>query len=606
MDFTERGGRGIWRSPAKPEGHLVSQLSSQTDSPSGESQTTPSPEGGRRPLRRFLADNRHSAATLLGLILVAFVTAAGFGLHEWRSAEESDSETRVFERAAITADQLESFLTGASPALGAGIERAIDQGTSLQAALAIDGDAWALDRRGRVVGSTGGDRLGFPLEARTAVFGGAFSISGLIGGNGENGPKSVRVGIPLAGSGQVAAVVATLPADVLAGFVDSAMGEIPLTSSSVAAVVGDDGAPLVSTGLEREQGSLLARASQTNPSGSLEIGGATQLYSTAPIGSSPWTVVLTAPQEEVLAAAGGPAGWIGWAVLGEFALCALLGILLLLRVLRDADEVDRANAELSERSAVAEHATEAKNGFISTMAHEMRTPLAAVAMFAEMMRSDEREPLSPAQRRRATDIATSTRHVLDLLDDTTDISRVESGRLELRPERSSVAAIAIGVVDGMHPLALDRGIELSLEADGKLGEVFLDPARMRQVMINFLSNALKFTPNGGSVKMRVGRHGDASFLIAVDDTGIGIAPTEISDVFSAPHVAASPQHSQDGTSGLGLVVTRRLVEAMGGEVAVESQEGHGSTFTAVLPRVGADRLPGMGGSRFQRTAEPVA
>ena len=222
------------------------------------------------------------------------------------------------------------------------------------------------------------------------------------------------------------------------------------------------------------------------------------------------------------------------------------------------------------------------------MAHEMRTPLAAVALFAEMMRTDEEEPLTPNQRRRATDIASSTRHVLDLLDDTVDLARVESGRLELRPERISIAAIAIGVVDGLHPLALDRGLDLTLEADGRLGEVFLDPARVRQVMINFLSNALKFTPAEGRVRMRVEAHGEDSFAIAVDDTGVGIAADDVGDVFSATRKASAPPPGQE-TSGLGLVVTKRLVEAMGGSVSVSSRPGQGSTFTAVLPRVSAER-----------------
>lgn len=296
-------------------------------------------------------------------------------------------------------------------------------------------------------------------------------------------------------------------------------------------------------------------------------------------------------------------GLIGWAVLGGFALCALLGTLLLIRVLRHADRIEQVNAELSERSAIAEHATEAKTGFISTMAHEMRTPLAAVSMFAEMMRDDEQEPLSPANRRRADDIAASTRHVLDLLDHSIDIDRVEAGRLDLRPERVSAAGTAIDVVDGMHPLAVDRGIELSVSADGRLGEVFVDPSRMRQVMINFLSNALKFTPTGGRVRLRVERQGDDSFLIAVDDTGIGISVADIGRVFRPDHATATPLHSQDGTSGLGLGVTRRLVESMGGEVTARSIEGRGSTFAAILPRMDAKRLGKANGPRLRRAKD---
>lgn len=568
----------------------MSQSSFQSGQPSGRPATEPlSSRLGAA--RRFLADNKRSAGVLLGLILVAFVTATAIGLLKWRNAEEEDSAARIFERAGIVAGQLESFLLSASPPLGLTLAKAIENDSDLSSELGIDGQAWSLDRRGKVIDSTGGERLGFPLEARAAVFGGTLAISELIGV--EGGGQAVRVGIPLSGEGRVVAVAATVPADFLAGVVGSAIGEIPLTASAEAAVVGPDGTALVSTGLDRSAGAALADAGADAPFGTLEVEGSTQLYSAANIAGSPWTVVLTAPEDEVFATAGGPAGWIGLAVLAEVALGALLGILLMRRVLRDAERVDRANAELSERSTTAEHATEAKNGFISTMAHEMRTPLAAVSMFAELMRSDEREPLPPGQRRRAADIASSTRHVLDLLDDTMDLSRVESGRLELRPERVSVAATAIEVVDGMHPLALDREIELTLEADGKLGEVFLDPARVRQVMINFLSNALKFTPAHGRVRMRVERRGEGSFLIAVDDTGVGIEADAIPDVFSSVHPTIPPLHAQDATTGLGLAVTKRLVEAMGGAVGVRSRAGRGSTFTAVLPRVNAERRAGL-------------
>jgi signal transduction histidine kinase len=280
---------------------------------------------------------------------------------------------------------------------------------------------------------------------------------------------------------------------------------------------------------------------------------------------------------------------MGWALLAELALAGLLGILLLTRLQRESDRIDRVNAELSERSASAEQATVAKSGFISTLAHEMRTPLAAISMFAEMMRGDETEPLPPTQRRRAADIATSTRHVLDLLDETLDTARIESGRLELRPERVSIAALAIEVIDGLHPLALEREVELSLEADGKLGETFVDAGRVRQVITNFLSNALKFTPSGGRVRLRVERRGDDAFEIAVDDTGVGIDPEVVGDVFTTAHRPAQALHPGDEASGFGLPVTKRLVEMMGGTVGVRSRPGEGSTFSATLPRVSAER-----------------
>lgn len=514
-------------------GVTVSQSSIRGGQPPADFADPPD-ESRLAAVRRFLADNRHGAGILLGLILVGFVTAAAVGLLKWRDAERDDSATRISERAELAAGQVEGLLANATPALGVALARIVAADGELSSQRRAGGREWALD---------------------------------------------------------------------LAGFVDSAIAQIPLSPSSRAALLAPDGTPLTSSGFDGAAGELLARAGRNASAGTVELDGSTQLYSTAPVAGSPWTVVLAAPEDEVVGAAGGFAGWVLWAILAEVALVGLLGILLLMRVLRGAEEVDRANAELSQRSTVAEHATEAKNGFISTMAHEMRTPLAAVAMFAEMMRTDERDPLPPSQRRRAVDIASSTRHVLDLLDDSMDLSRVESGRLELRPEPVSVAAIAIEVVDGMHPLALDRGIELSLEADGKLGEVFLDPARVRQVMINFLSNALKFTPSGGRVRMRVGRNGESSLLIEVEDTGIGIEADSIARIFDSVHVTTTPLHSQDATTGLGLAVTKRLVEAMGGTVGVRSRAGDGSTFTASLPRVGVERRGVLG---VPRVAEQIS
>jgi len=539
-------------------------------------------------VRRFVADNRHSAAILLGLVLLALVAAGAIGLLEWRHSEEDDATKDVLGNAQVAAKQAESFLGGASPALAATVGDAIEDGEpDLSEDLGVRGEAWQLDGDGDVLASTGAGRLGSPPEAR-AVLGGSLAVSGFVEAPGAG--RAVRLAIPLSGDERAVAVVAVVPARFLAGLIAPALEHIPSDSPADAAVVGPDGRALVSTGLERPAAEQLVVAGRDAGSGEIEIDGRTHLYSSAPL-AGPWTVVLAAPEEDVLATAGGPAGWMGWALLAEVALAGLLGALLLTRLLRDFDRADRANVELSERSASAEHATEVKSGFISTLAHEMRTPLAAIGMFAEMMRTDREEPLQEGQRRRATDIAVSARHVLDLLDETLDMSRIESGRLELRPERASVAAIGIQVVDGLHPLALDRGIDLSIEADGKLGEVFVDPGRVRQVMTNFLSNALKFTPTGGRVRLRVERHGEDSFEVAVDDTGIGIDPEHAAEVFTATHRPAEPLHPGDEASGFGLAVTKRLVEAMGGSVGAQSRLGSGSTFSAVLPRVSAERRP---------------
>jgi signal transduction histidine kinase len=535
---------------------------------------------------RLLADGRHSTAILLGLLLVAFVVAGTIGLLGWRGAEEDEAADDVLGRASVTADRAEAFLGATATPLSATLNDAIADGEEgLRGDLGVPGEAWALDERGRIVASTGAPGLGSPPEAQAAIAG-SLGVSGFVG-HPAGGP-GVRIALPLAAGGR-AAVVAVVPARFLADLLEPALAAEPGQPPADVVVTAPDGRALVSTGAEERVDERLLAAAAEDSAGELDIDGTPYLFSAAPVGDSPWTALVAGPQEDVLAAADGPAGWLGWALLLEVLLAGLLGVLLLRRLLRDTDRVDRANVALSERSATAEHATEVKSDFISTLAHEMRTPLAAIGLFAEMMRADREEPLGDGQRRHVDDIDASARHALGLLDETLDISRIESGRLELRPERASVAAIGIEVVDGLHPLALKRGIDLSLEADGRLEQTLVDPVRVRQVMTNFLTNALKFTPSGGRVRLRVERHGDDSFEIAVDDTGVGIAAADPSDVFGTAHLPAEPLHPGDEATGFGLAVTKRLVEEMGGTVGVRSRRHQGSTFSAVLPKVAARR-----------------
>lgn len=285
--------------------------------------------------------------------------------------------------------------------------------------------------------------------------------------------------------------------------------------------------------------------------------------------------------------------WLGWPLLVATASTAAVGILLLARVLRDARRIERLNEGLEWRTRQAEEAALARDEFISAMAHELRTPLVAIKMSAELLRENPDRGGAAGERRGLEDIAASAGHMLDLLDDTADVARITSGRLRLRPARVNLGALAIAVVDGLQPLAGERGIELKLAADETVGDVYLDPARLRQVIINFLTNALKFTPPGGSVELRISRHRPASFAIAVRDDGVGIPRESLSALFdgagSAGNGLPRPIREQDSTSGLGLRLTKRIVEAMGGRVGVESEPGSGSTFYAVLPRSDHER-----------------
>lgn len=534
---------------------------------------------------------RRRAAGIASLgILVALVAAAAFGLSQWRSSERKDAKQAFEERSRTIAAQVESLVLDPRPNLVAGVAQVADRGNlrprDLIQVAGPFGEAWALDEDGAVVARSPGS-TGRPTSA-VAAAAKEPRVSRVLGRRGE-----VELGIPIEASGRVSVVVARYPVSFISSYLGAGLEPIPTSSDAGMFVVDDRGRILAGHGHAVGRGSEILSSIDDREFGEFEIGDETLMVSQSEIPGAPWTVVLAAPRSEVLAAAGGPAGWVPWTALAAFAVLAATAILLLLRVGRDAERLASFSADLEQREREAQEAARAKNDFISGMAHELRTPLAAIRMFTDLMKKDENDPLSPSQASTVDEISTSVTHLMDLLNDTMDIARVESGQLPLRPERVSAVALAIGVVDGVQPIAVQRGIELTLDADGRIGEVFIDPARLRQVLINFLSNALKFTPAGGTIAVRVSRHGPSSFVVAVEDTGIGMSEEDTDRVFTAGAPSARPVRDEDTTRGLGLALTRRIVEAMGGHVGVESELGVGSTFYAVLPKVNAERFAGI-------------
>lgn len=547
-------------------------------------------------LKRSAASRRGTGLALLA-ILAALVACAAYGLAQWRSSEREDAEASFRERSMVVASQLEAVLASSRATLATGIEEAVQSGSldrgDLAQATGVVGQVWVLDRDGKVMLRSPG-ASGAPLgDVDEIVAAPEPRASGVMRAGGR---QVVEFNVPVSAPGGVGAVVVRYPVEFVAGLITSAIDRIPATAGMHATVVDDDGGVLVSAG-ESPAGTPLGERGLDLPVGEVEIDGEDQMYASSVVANSPWRVVLAAPRSEVLAQAGGPAGWVGWAVLAAFTVTGFAAILLVLRVNRDTEKLAAFSENLEQRQREAEESTRAKNDFISGIAHELRTPLAAIRMFTDLMRNDKVDPLSPGQMRTMDDISSSVTHLMDLLNDTMDIARVEQGKLPLRPERVSAAALAIGVVDGVQPLAVQRGLRLTLDADGRIGEVFIDPARLRQVMINFLSNALKFTPPGGSIAVRISRHGPSSFVIAVEDTGIGMSAEDADRVFTANAPNVPPVRDEDTTRGLGLALTRRIVEAMGGHVGVESELGSGSTFFAVLPRVNAERFAGIDPSR---------
>jgi signal transduction histidine kinase len=258
------------------------------------------------------------------------------------------------------------------------------------------------------------------------------------------------------------------------------------------------------------------------------------------------------------------------------------------------DEIRRENQELEERNRRAElegqnrrieEANRLKSEFVANMSHELRTPLNSVIGFAELMATGKVGPLADNHKEYLGDILASSRHLLQLINDVLDLAKVESGKIEIRPEPIDVAKIVAEVRDILRGLAGERRTKVELDIASAPHDVVLDAAKFKQVLYNYLSNAIKFTPDAGSVTLRVVPDGPDQLRIEVADTGIGVRREDIHRLFIEFQQLDAGIGKKYGGTGLGLAVTKRIVEAQGGSVGVRSAIGEGSTFWAILPRV---------------------
>ena len=250
-----------------------------------------------------------------------------------------------------------------------------------------------------------------------------------------------------------------------------------------------------------------------------------------------------------------------------------------------AEELRRHAVELELQNRRIQEANRLKSEFLANMSHELRTPLNAIIGFAELLHDGQVDPASPQHREFLGDILTSGRHLLQLINDVLDLAKVEAGKLDFRPEPFDIARVINEVVGVTRTTAAAKKIQVTTALDPTVARVVIDPNRLRQISYNYLSNALKFTPEGGKVIVRVVPESDTAFRLEVEDTGIGIAPVDLGKLFvEFQQLEAGAAKRHQGT-GLGLALTRRLVEAQGGTVGVRSTQGAGSVFHAVLPRI---------------------
>ena len=251
---------------------------------------------------------------------------------------------------------------------------------------------------------------------------------------------------------------------------------------------------------------------------------------------------------------------------------------------RAQDRLEVTNVELGVQIHNAQAANRQKSEFLANMSHELRTPLNSVIGFAELIHNAKVGPVSDPQKEYLGDILTSARHLLRLINDILDLAKVEAGKIIFEPEPVELTFLAGEVRDTLRDMADRKSISIAIKIDSNVDAVCTDSQKLKQVLYNYLSNALKFTQDAGQVTLEIGPEDADFFRLSVRDTGIGIKPDDIGRLFMEfQQLDASSSKKYQGT-GLGLALTKRIVEAQGGKVGVESVMGKGSVFYAVLPR----------------------
>ena len=388
-------------------------------------------------------------------------------------------------------------------------------------------------------------------------------------------------------------------------------------------VVVDNATHTIVSRSMRRRTSIGATLSPPRSGQASDLDGTTRIYESAAVAGTPWTLFVGEDAHQAVAAGSHLRNRELGLVLASLALLLFTTFLVYRRIVGPvralsravkatattgravalpvtgpaearalATEVNSLTAAVNAHEAVrqakeeAESANEAKSRFLAHMSHEFRTPLAAIMGFAELLhRGEERE----RERSWSGYVIDGGRHLLALVNELLEISRIEAGKVMLTPTAVDVQRAVDDALDLVAPLAADRGIRLEHAPGPRLSQAALvDPLRFKQVLLNLLANAIKYNREDGLVTVSV--DADSEMVrVAVSDTGEGIAPEKLTALFTPFERLGAEASSVPGT-GLGLVVTKGLIEAMGGRLSVESELGVGTTFTAELPLQAADQV----------------
>jgi signal transduction histidine kinase/CheY-like chemotaxis protein len=309
---------------------------------------------------------------------------------------------------------------------------------------------------------------------------------------------------------------------------------------------------------------------------------------TVTVGADHWLLVV-AGRRALVGSLSRAVPWIvlGLGLFGSLIVTAVIGLLLRRRayalalVAERTADLEKTLVELEAARAAAEAANYSKSEFLSRMSHELRTPLNAVLGFAQLL---ELQSLTDDQHDSATQIVKGGRHLLDLINEVLDIARIETGNLALSSEPVLPGDVVSDVIDLVRPLAVERSVTITTNLGTSGAYVLADRQRLRQVLLNLLSNAVKYNRAGGTIAVGCDQRDPTHVRITVTDTGAGIAAELHPKLFQPFERLGAEQTNIEGT-GVGLALSRRLADAMGGTLDFESTVGHGSTFWIELPVV---------------------
>jgi len=246
-------------------------------------------------------------------------------------------------------------------------------------------------------------------------------------------------------------------------------------------------------------------------------------------------------------------------------------------------EIEQANRELQEANDKLKQVDEMKSRFISTIAHEVRTPLNAITGLVSLLSRNKTEPLSPRQRETVERLEKSITMLIQLVNDLLDLSRLQARRMQIRVQEFDSAELVDSIYNGLRQTANDKGVTLDYEIMPGMPLIKSDQTKVTQVITNLASNAIKFTPSGGTVTLRVFADMAEMWRVEVSDTGIGIAEEEVPLIFEEFRQVNISNPNHTGGTGLGLPISKRLVELLGGRIKVISAIGAGSSFTVTWP-----------------------